>query len=72
MLVAANLKLTPFAKAVVPPPMSLMSAKLKAPVNQVCFANSSTHAYLVLSDGSLQFIKISDDEISPETVKIIL
>eukprot|EP00794_Sanderia_malayensis_P009518 gene9518-10506_t len=65
----ANLLLTPFAKAVVPPPMSMTSVTLKSPVNQVCFGNSATHATVLLSDGSLQYLSLAE-EITTQSLEV--
>ena len=56
---AAKLLLTPFAKAVVPPPMSFTQVSFESPVNQICFGKSPDRAIAVLSDGSMRTLKIT-------------
>ncbi|XP_065059792.1 putative elongator complex protein 1 [Rhopilema esculentum] len=71
----SNLLLTPFATAVVPPPMSLMKATFKAPVNQVCFGKSPNEATVFLSDGSTHCITIpvseTEEQIDSKAIKIV-
>ena len=71
----ANLLLTPFATAVVPPPMSLMKVTFKAPVNQVCFGKSPHDATVFLSDGSTHCITIpvseTEEQIDSKPIKIV-
>ena len=56
---AAKLLLTPFAKAVVPPPMSFTQVSFESPVNQICFGKSPDSATVALSDGSMRTLKIT-------------
>ena len=72
---AAKLLLTPFAKAVVPPPMSFTQVSFESPVNQICFGKSTDCGIVALSDGSMRTLKITvtdmEEKVDVEKTEII-
>ena len=66
MSIVASLLLTPFAVAVVPPPMSLFSVAFESAINHVCFSNDPGHLIVGLSDNSFRLVTINMNETEAE------
>ena len=62
IFLTASLLLTPFAVAVVPPPMSLFNAKFKSAVNHVCFSNDPGSLVVGLSNSDFCLLNVSMDK----------